>query len=162
MEFSNDFNTIFGENIMLKIIDKNQGNKEELPYYYYDIYLADGVTQIGKISIRIGHNYHSYFNGNVGYEIDKEFRGNNFAYEATKIVVDVAKHHQITYLILTCEESNIASYKSIEKLGAKLIETKIPPKDYIFYNKQMKAHRIYRLSIWLKLLKLNLKICQAI
>ena len=147
MKFSNDFDIISGAKINLKIIVKNQGNIDELPYYYYDIYLADGNIQIGKISIRIGHNYHSYFNGNIGYEINKEFRGNNFAFQAMSLIINVAKHHQMTYLILTCEEMNIPSYKSIEKLGAELIEIKLPPKDYIFYSSQMEAHRIYRLSI---------------
>ena len=55
MEFSDNFDTIFGENITLKIIDKNKGGTNELPYYYYNIYFADQVTLIGKISVRIGH-----------------------------------------------------------------------------------------------------------
>lgn len=147
MEFSNNFDIISGSKIALKIIEKNQGNIDELPYYYYDIYLADRNIQIGKISIRIGHNYDSYFNGNIGYEINEEFRGNNFAFQAMKLVINVAKYHQMTYLILTCEETNIPSYKSIEKLGGQLVEIEIPPKDYIFYSGQMEAHRIYRLSI---------------
>lgn len=147
MEFNKNFDVIVSKNIYLKIIDKNLGNKNEIPYYYYDIYLTNTTTQIGKISIRIGHNYHSYFNGNIGYEINENFRGNSFASEAVRLVLKIAKYHQMNYLILTCEESNVASYKSIEKLGAKLVEVITPPKDYIFYYEGIDPYRIYRLNI---------------
>ena len=40
-----------------------------------------------------------------------------------------------------------ASYKTIEKLGANLIEEVLPPKDYIFYWDGIKAQRIYELKI---------------
>lgn len=145
--FKKEFDNIRGENIYLKIINKNTGNKNELPYYYYDIYLKDINVKIGKISIRIGNNYHSYYNGNVGYEINEEYRGNNYAIEAVSLVIQVARSHGMNYLNLTCEESNIASYKSIEKLGATLIEIIIPPKDYIFYYEGIKPHKIYHLDI---------------
>ncbi len=147
MEFNDKFNNIIGNRIHLSVIDKNQGNQDELPYYYYDIYLLNTTTQVGKISIRIGHNYHSYFNGNVGYEINEEYRGNYYALEAVKLIIDVARYHCMNHIILTCGETNIASYKSIEKLGAKLIEIVLPPKEYIFYYDGIKSHRIYRLEI---------------
>jgi predicted acetyltransferase len=51
------------------------------------------------------------------------------------------------YLILTCDVSNGASAKTIEKLGAKLIEVVMPPKDYLFYNDQIEPHKIYKLEI---------------
>ncbi len=147
MKFNNTFDTIIGNQIHLNIIDKNQGNKNELPYYYYDIYLLNTTTQIGKISIRIGHNYHSYFYGNVGYEINEEYRRNNYALEAVKLIINVAKHHHMDHLILTCAEDNIASYKNFEKLDAQLIEVVIPPKNYIFYYDKIEPQRIYWLDI---------------
>jgi len=147
MEFNNKVDTIIGDRIFLNIIDKNQGNQDELPFHYYDIYLLNTTTQIGKISIRIGHNYHSYFNGNVGYEINEEFRGNHYALESVKLIINVAKYHHMKHLILSCEEDNVASYKSIEKLDAQLIEVVTPPKEYIFHYEGIELHRIYRLDI---------------
>ena len=38
---------------------------------------------------------------------------------------------------------NVASYKTIEKLGAKFIEEVCPPKDYIYYYEGMPKQRIY-------------------
>ena len=117
MEFKDEFNIIKGEKIELKILYRDEGDNEEIPYYYYGIFL-DGIKKsIGKISIRIGHNYHSYFNGNIGFEIDEEYQGNHYAYEAAKLVIPVAKAHNMDYVIITCNKSNVASSKTIEKLG---------------------------------------------
>lgn len=143
--FMNSFDILSDNEITLRISQKYQGDDELLPFYYYDICVGD--TPIGKISIRIGNNYHSYYNGNIGYEIDKEYRGNNYSYKACKLVFQVAKAHGMNELILTCDESNIASYKTIEKLGAELIETAKPPEDYFAYRENMENQRIYKLHI---------------
>ncbi len=144
-EFMNDFDILSNDEVTLKICQKYPGDDELLPFYYYDIFVGD--TVVGKISIRIGNNYHSYYNGNIGYEIDKEYRGNNYSYKACKLVFQVAKAHGMNELILACDESNIASYKTIEKLGAELIETVKPPKDYFAYRENMEKQRIYKLHI---------------
>lgn len=144
-EFFTNFDTMSDDEIVLRISQKHQGDDELLPFYYYDIFIDD--TAVGKISVRIGNNYHSYYNGNIGYEIDKEYRGNNYAYKACKLVLQVAKAHSMNDLILTCDESNISSYKTIEKLGANLIEIVKPPKDYFAYREDMEKQRIYKLQL---------------
>ena len=144
-KFFSDSNFLSDGEITLRISQKYQGDDELLPFYYYDIFVDD--TAVGKISIRIGNNYHSYYNGNIGYEIDKEYRGSNYAYKASKLVLQVAKAHNMSELILTCDESNIASYKTIEKLGAELIEIVKPAKDYFAYREDMEKQRIYKLSL---------------
>ena len=82
-EFINTFDVISDNKITLRISQKYHGDNELLPFYYYDICIDD--IAVGKISVRIGSNYHSYYNGNIGYEIDKEYRGNNYAYNACKL-----------------------------------------------------------------------------
>lgn len=146
MEFKKELFYIKGEILDLKIINTFAGNENELPFYWYEIILKSTNTPIGKISIRIGHNYHSYYNGNIGYEIDNDFRGNNYAYVACKMILAVAKEHKMDKLYLACNYDNIASYKTIEKLGARFIEEIIPPKDYIYYRENMKPQKIYELN----------------
>ena len=116
------FDFIAGDILSLKLIFFNEGDEVEIPYYWYEIFLNSTGNPIGKISIRIGHNYHSYFNGNIGYEIDEEYRGHNYSLIASKMVLEIAKYYNMSDLVLTCDEDNVASYKTIEKLGAKLIE----------------------------------------
>lgn len=144
-EFFDKWNILSGYGILLRVSQKYLGDNELVPFYYYDIYVDN--TVVGKISIRIGNNYHSYYNGHIGYEINKEYRGNNYAYKASKLVLQVAKSHGMSELILTCDESNIASCKTIEKLGAQLIEIVKPPEDYFAYRENMERQMIYKLQL---------------
>ncbi|MDE7299444.1 MAG: GNAT family N-acetyltransferase [Lachnospiraceae bacterium] len=143
--FYDKFDMLCENELILKITEKHDGDEIMLPFYYYDIWV-DGRA-VGKISIRIGSNYHSYYNGNIGYEIDEEYRGNHYAFKACKLVLQVARAHGMRELILTCDASNMASRKTIEKLGAKLIETIKPPEDYFAYYDEIEEKRIYRLGI---------------
>ncbi len=143
--FFNDFDFLSDGEIDLKISGKYFGDEEMLPFYYYDIFLKDRF--IGRISMRIGNNFHSYYNGNIGYEIEENFRGKNYALKACKLVLPIAKSHGMNEIFLTCDENNIPSYKTIEKLGGELLEIVRPPKNYFAYRENMKKQRIYKLYI---------------
>lgn len=138
---------IKGDLLTLSCIKLEPGNAYEIPFYWYNIILNESKERIGKISIRIGHNYHSYFNGNIGYEIDEAYRGHHYAIEACKMILSVAKAHQMTYIYLCYDEENVASYKTIEQLGGRLVEIILPPKDYFGYYEGMSRSRIYQLDI---------------
>jgi len=143
--FTDRFDRIDGGWMVLRIIEKNPGNAEQIPFYYYDI-LVDGVP-VGKISIRIGENFHSYFNGHIGYEVYPEYRGHGYAADACKLALGPARFHGMRRLYLTCGESNIASYRTIEKLGARLLEIRPVPKRYFGWYEGIEDHRIYQLEL---------------
>jgi len=145
--FNDQFDIIEGSELILKVTEKCEGNKEIIPFYYYDIIRkSDGAT-VGKISIRIGNNFHSYYNGHIGYEISEKYRKNGYAYKACLMVLDVARFHGMESIYLTCAESNIASYKTIEKLGAGFIDICDVPKEYFGWREGMEKQRIYKLSL---------------
>ena len=137
MKFNPSFDILENGVLRLEIIEKNSGNDQEIPYYYYSIALKDKNNIIGKVSIRIGHNKNSYYNGNLGYEINEEYRGNKYSLVAVKLLLKVAKAYNMHYLYLCCNESNLVSAKIIELLGATLVEIVKPPKDYVFYYEDM-------------------------
>lgn len=145
--FNKNFYYIEGESIELHLINIYDGEDGELPFYWWDIILKQNHIAIGKISFRIGHNYHSYYNGNIGYEIDEEYRGHHYALLACQLVLRVAQYHKMDRIYLTCDYDNVASFKTIEKLGAKFIEEVLPPKDWIFYYDEVPPHKIYELSV---------------
>lgn len=147
MDFNQEFKTIKGNMLTLKLIETCVGDDKVIPFYYYDIYLKSILSPIGKISIRIGHNEHSYFNGNVGYEIDESFRGNGYAKLAVMMTYEIAKFHGMTHLIVSCDEDNYSSKSVINKLGGIHIETIAPPKNYVFYYDGIPKHSIYRIDI---------------
>lgn len=145
--FNKNFFIISNDELELRLIDVYPSTKGAIPFYWWNVYLKSKDVKIGSISFRIGHNYHSYYNGNIGYEIDEEYQGNNYAYKACKMLMDVAIYHQMDKIYFSCTYDNIASYKTIEKLGGKLIEEITPPKDYIYYFVGIKPHKIYELEI---------------
>ena len=78
--FKSEFYLIKGDLLILKLIDTFPQKEEELPFYYWSIIVKATSEEVGKISLRLGHNYHSYYNGNIGYEIDEKYRGNHYSY----------------------------------------------------------------------------------
>ena len=143
--FTDRFDRIDSGEMTLRIIEKNPGNAEQIPFYYYDI-LVDGVT-VGRISIRIGDNFHSYYNGHIGYEVFEEHRGRGYAGKACGLVMEVARFHGMDRLYLTCDESNIASSRTIEKLGARLVEICPVPETGFAWREGMEERRIYQLEL---------------
>ena len=143
--FSDRFDEIDGGDMTLRIIEKKEGGRVQLPYYYYEI-LVDGIP-VGKISIRIGDNFHTYYNGHIGYEVDETARGHGYARRACGLVLDVARAHGMTRLYVTCTEDNIASYHTIENLGAKLLEICDMPREYFAWYEGIPRHRVYQLDL---------------
>ena len=115
MRFLDGYDQLTDGVITLRLTEQNPGGGGMLPFYYYDIFDPDGP--VGKISIRIGDNAHSYYNGHIGYEIGEAHRGRHYALRACKLVLPVAKAHGMQSLYLTCTASNIASRKILEGLG---------------------------------------------
>lgn len=145
--FSDSFDELESTRLSLKVLTKEQGNEKEIPYYWYEIRRKPDMVPIGKVSIRIGRNYHSYYNGNIGYEIDEAYRGHHYAREAAELVLDVARYHGMEKIYITCEEDNAASYRTIESLGARLAEIVEIPEDYFGWYEGIPKHRIYELKI---------------
>lgn len=147
MLFYDRFNIMESNELLLKIIEKNSGDNTVLPFYYFDIIRKEDNVSVSKISARIGENFHSYFNGNIGYEVFEQYRGNSIAYEACTIILEIFRAHNMKYVYLTCNKNNIASYKTIERLGAELLEVCNAPREYFAWYEGMDLQRIYKLVI---------------
>ena len=143
--FLERFNEIDGGDMTLSIIEKKEGSRMNLPYYYYGILV--GGAHVGKISIRIGDNFHTYYNGHIGYEIDEEARGHGYARRACELVLSVARAHGMSRLYVTCAEDNAPSYRTIEGLGGSLLEICDVPKEYFAWYEGIPRHRIYQLNL---------------
>ena len=147
INFHERFQCVKGEALSLSLIETCPPTKDELPFYWWAILENASGKAIGKISLRLGHNYHSYWNGNVGYEIDPSFQGHHYAAMALSMILPIAKAHGMERIYLTCDEDNVASYKTIERLGGTLLETAIPPKDYIYYQDNGVKKRVYVIEL---------------
>ncbi len=145
--FDEAFLHVSGELLDLRLIGVFEPENGDLPFYWWDIILKSENKAVGKISLRLGESYHSYYDGNIGYEIDEEYRGHHYAFLACQMVLEIAKKHGLKKLNLSCDYDNAASYKTIERLGGVLVEEVVPPTDYLYFFEGMEKQKIYELNL---------------
>ncbi|WP_207643701.1 GNAT family N-acetyltransferase [Desnuesiella massiliensis] len=111
----------------------SNGEKGYVPAYKYRITMHNSNDSIGNIDIRIGYNENIYYGGNIGYEIEQAYRGNNYASKACKIIKQIAIAHGMDGLIMTCNPDNFPSRVTCEKAGLKLKEiVDLPPHNEMY------------------------------
>jgi len=86
-----------------------------------------------------------YYSGQVGFAISEVHRGKGYAARACRLLVPVAKYHEMTKLLMTNIDGNIASYRVCEKLGAKFVRKVELPDWHDMYNE---GHRYMNIFEW--------------
>lgn len=101
---------------------------EQVPAYLFDIVFHDG-TRIGQIDLRMGYSDALVmYGGQVGYGIDKPYRGEGYAAQACQLLKSVAQVLGFDVLWITCNPDNIPSVRTCEKIGAVYVERVEVPK----------------------------------
>ena len=131
-----------------------------VPTVFYDIYVSGsnlgsnlGSNQgsnlkVGKCDLRLKNDGFMYYYGNVGYNIKESYRGHHYAYYACKILFKIAKEEfGLKELIITCNPDNDASYKTLKRLGGKLVEIAQIPYDHELYEKGDRFKCIFRFKL---------------
>lgn len=119
-----DTSDLGNEEIFLKLFRTAEANPEKgyVPTYYFYICRTADQVKIGHCDLRIAHNENTYYGGNIGYEIYGAYRGNHYAAKACKLLFDLARKHDLGYLVITCSPANIASRKTCEYAGCRFKE----------------------------------------
>lgn len=130
----------------MRRMEKHRASHAFPPWYYYDIVENVGGARVGKISIRLGDNAHTYYNGHIGFEVTPERRGRGYAVQATRLVLPVAQAYGLERVYITCAVSNTASRRVIEKLGASFIEIASIPQTCFFWHAEIEDYCIYSLA----------------
>jgi predicted acetyltransferase len=98
--------------------DPSRGTVES---YYFCILTADD-REAGHLNFKAGDTEHvRLYAGHIGFEIKEEFRGLGLALKACRAIAPFIKRFY-TEVIITCNPDNIASIRTIEKLGATFME----------------------------------------
>ena len=87
--------------------------------YIYDIVVPELDRVVGRCEFRFESGQDLEYYGNIGYVIYVPYRGHHFAYHAcVKMMTEVKeKHPDLNEVWITCNPDNIASKKTIERLG---------------------------------------------
>ena len=85
----------------------------------------------GKISLRHYLNENlKKFGGHIGYDVIPSKRGNSYATKALTLCLKEAKKFGLEKVLLTCDDDNIPSIKSIERNGG-VFQDKIQYKEEV-------------------------------
>jgi len=133
--------------IYLVCTSKEKGNPEKkwVPGYHFAV--CRGGEKIGMIDLRIGYTDGLYYGGQIGYGIDEGHRGNGYAARACRLLLPVARAHGMRKLFITNDESNAASRRVCEKLGARLLRAARLPEWHDLYREGRRFSNIFEWSV---------------
>ncbi|WP_161496503.1 GNAT family N-acetyltransferase [Clostridium thermosuccinogenes] len=109
----------------------------------YDFEIRQGGSRVGEISLRIGYTDGLYYGGQIGYGVDEQHRGHGYAEKACRLLVPVIRAHGMKKVLITNNHTNIASKRTCEKLGAKLIRVARLPEWHDLYKEGQRYVNIF-------------------
>jgi len=95
------------------------GNDWHVPAYCFHLQSMSG-QYMGRIRLRVGWNEDIIrYAGQIGYAVEPEFRGRHYAERACRLILPLARRHGLESLWITCQPDNLASRRTLERLGAR-------------------------------------------
>jgi predicted acetyltransferase len=114
-----------------------------VPYFHFRILTGDGIDA-GHINFRVGDSEHvRVCAGHVGFEIAERFRGHGYALQTCRAIAPFVRLASGTVTI-TCDPDNLASRRTIERLGAQFVDEVAVPVHDPHYQRGSRTKRRYR------------------
>lgn len=147
-DINENFFKLSNDDITLNIYDRKNLNDKSLAFYSFDV-----VSKLcsGKVILYIGHNYHTYFHGNVIFKLDNI----ECIDKIMPLIEKIYTYHLISELIFACSEDEIDKIEAYKKIGARLAEKVDVPSDYIGFYNDVKKRYIYKYYVNKGLIKLD-------
>ena len=105
-----------------KKYDSSQGinlKPNRVPSTEFVLYIDNEPVGIGRVRHYLTEELLNHA-GHISFAIAPEFRGQHYAEILLKDLLKQAKKLNLAKVLLTCNENNVGSYKTIEKNGGKL------------------------------------------
>ena len=80
-------------------------------------WIVDGGRVLGGIALRLQDTDFTRHHGHVGYGVRPSARGHRVASWALEGILDLARLNGLTRVLAVCELENVASARTIERLG---------------------------------------------
>jgi len=111
----------------------------------FNIIRCEDKVVLGRCELRLGFNDDIYYLGQIGYSVVPKYRGHNYAFKASKLLLSLAYNaYGMKEVIITCSPNNLASYKTLLKLNGELLEIVKVPKSHYLYQNNEKEKCIFR------------------
>lgn len=103
--------------------------KQWVPYYHFSLHL-DGIDEpVGSIDFRaVLTEKLTSVGGYIGYGVQEKYRGNHLAARACLLLLPFIAAHGFKELWITSNPDNTASRRTLERIGARMVEiVEVPP-----------------------------------
>jgi predicted acetyltransferase len=153
IEFLSTLPELVDDDLILRLAEKVAADHKRgfSPSYEFNAINTFTDAIMGEISLRVGRTHHErYFRGNIGFHIYEAFRGHHYAARSCRLLIPIAKYHNLDPLWITCNPDNYASKRSIELAGAEYVETVTMPDEYPYIEYYFSDSRVkcrYRLNV---------------
>lgn len=140
-----EFDDLKDDEIKLVLKSQDQPDYENgvLPRYGFSIIHINDNRDIGVVYFAVDNTSRQYIRGHLSYGVDPKYSGHNYAMKACKLMKQIALAHGFKRLFIGSGHDNIASRKTIEKLGAIPITADDVPDDKILKNLQEERIDMY-------------------
>ncbi len=119
-----------------------------VPAYHFVMRLATSSDEVGHINLRVGDTPRLVlYGGHIGYRVEPDYRGHHYAARACRLLLDLARRHGMQRLWITCNPENVASRRTCELAGARLVEIVDLPEDSDMYQRGERRKCRYRLEL---------------
>jgi predicted acetyltransferase len=134
--------------LRLRVTESAEDSIWKVPTYRFDIQLRHTAEKVGHINLRVGDTeVIQFYVGHIGYGIDKPHRGHHYAESACRILRPFARKNGLQTIWITCAPANIASKRTLERLGAEFVGIFDVPADYPLPPGSIRQKCRYRVSV---------------
>jgi len=141
---------LIDEELELTLVEKYPGDDTigYVPAYRFKMTLVGQDKEVGHIELRIGDTHHIVmYGGHVGYRVVPDHRGRRYAARSCRLLLPLARSHGLKTLWITCNPDNIASRRTCELAGARLVEIVDLPENTDMYQEGERQKCRFRLDL---------------
>ena len=116
-----------------------------VPSFHFRILVAG--SDAGYINFRVGDTEHIHVcAGHIGFEIAESFRGHGYALQACRAIAPFVRsvYESVT---ITCDPDNMASRRTLERLGAQFVDEVAVPAHDPHYQRGSRTKRRYKWTV---------------
>lgn len=118
------------ELILIETIAPEVNPIDFIPVYKFEMRQAQTAEKLGQFSFRVANTEDIIlYAGHFGYDVIERYRGQRYAARSCQLLFPLAIKHGINPIWITCNPDNLASRRTCEIAGGKLIEVVDLPAD---------------------------------
>lgn len=134
--------------LRLELVSHEVNAIHKVPTWSFRMVHAESGEELGTIRLRVGDSRHVVmYAGHVGYAVYERHRGHRYAERALRMLLPVARRLGLDPLWVTCDPENVASRRTLERMGARLVEEVDVPADCVIFQSGHRRKCRYRIEL---------------